>query len=283
MSYIFFGTPTFAAAILRTLLDAGFTPLAVVCNPDRPAGRKKTLTPPAVKTLISGGGKDISILQPEKLGSDFEEELKRLKADFYVVSSYAKIIPRRVLLLPRLGTIGVHPSLLPKYRGSSPIQSAILAGETETGVTLYLMDDKLDHGPTIAKRNVSIAPADTYVTLHNKLAEAAGQLLVKTFPRFAAEEIEPQPQNEEEATATQKFTSGDSFVSEKDLKNAESGMHPEEAVLVLRKIRALNPEPGAWTLRDGKRVKLLGAVMDDKRTLKLTRVQKEGKKPVDRI
>src|SRR3990167_7085225 len=188
MSYIFFGTPTFAAAILRTLLDAGFTPLAVVCNPDRPAGRKKTLTPPAVKTLISGGGKDISILQPEKLGSDFEEELKRLKADFYVVSSYAKIIPRRVLLLPRLGTIGVHPSLLPKYRGSSPIQSAILAGEKNTGVSLFLLDEKVDHGPVIAKGECAIEDSDNYSTLLVKLANLSGDLLARNLAGPAATE-----------------------------------------------------------------------------------------------
>jgi methionyl-tRNA formyltransferase len=140
MRYVFFGTPRFAEIVLRKLLDAGMPPVALVCNPDRPVGRKKIVTSPPTKTLATNNRTPIEILQPEKLDEAFMEQLQTLRPDFFVVAAYAKIIPKAVLAIPRLGTLGVHPSLLPKYRGASPIQSVILNGERETGVTIYAMD-----------------------------------------------------------------------------------------------------------------------------------------------
>src|SRR6266481_8138985 len=154
MKYVFFGTPEFAAIVLDELIAAGFLPDAIICNPDRPAGRKKVITPPPVKKLIAERGLEsqTKILQPEKPTPELFKEFDDI--DFFVVAAYAKIIPQSILDIPRLGAIGVHPSLLPKYRGSSPIQSAILAGEMETGVTLYMLDHKMDHGPMLAAERV---------------------------------------------------------------------------------------------------------------------------------
>src|ERR1700690_3293179 len=141
MKYVFFGSPRFAAIVLQKLIDGGIAPAAGVCNPDRPVGRKKIVTPPPVKTLVVSTSSEIDILQPEKLDDMFTKRLAAIEPDFFVVAAYAKIIPANVLAIPRLGTIGTHPSLLPKYRGASPIQAALLGGDAKTGTTLYLMDE----------------------------------------------------------------------------------------------------------------------------------------------
>ncbi|MBI2594734.1 MAG: methionyl-tRNA formyltransferase, partial [Candidatus Colwellbacteria bacterium] len=134
--YVFFGTPRFAAIILEKLINTGIPPVALVCNPDKPVGRKQVITPPPTKTCIlkqeSRIKNKIQIFQPEELGM-IRDSLFTLQPDVFIVAAYAKILPKKILEIPRLGTIGVHPSLLPKYRGPSPIQSAILAGEEETG------------------------------------------------------------------------------------------------------------------------------------------------------
>ena len=129
MNYIFFGTPSFSARCLKILLDHGMVPAAVVCNPDRPVGRKQVVTPPPVKTIIAELAPTVPILQPEKLDADFQAKLKAFNPDFFVVFAYNKILRKEVLDIPRLGTVGVHPSLLPKYRGPSPFQTALLDGK----------------------------------------------------------------------------------------------------------------------------------------------------------
>ncbi len=269
MNYIFFGTPEFAAIILEKLIKAGFPPLAVVCNPNRPVGRKKIITPPPTKVLAEKY--NIQVFQPETLvNSKFE--IRNSKFDFFVVAAYAKILPQEILAIPRLGVIGVHPSLLPKYRGPSPIQSAILNGEKETGVTLFLIDEKVDHGSILAKNKLQIADNDNYETLLKKLAELGADLLIETLPKFLKSEIAPLPQNESQATYTKKFITEDGYVD----------LQKDEPIIIERKIRALNPEPGVWTLMDikseQKRVKLLEAELVDAE-LKLTKIQVEGKKP----
>lgn len=277
MSYVFFGTPRFAAIVLKELLAAGLPPVALVCNPDRPAGRKKMITPPPTKELAVRHG-SIRVLQPEKLDADFAAQLKTLRADLFVVAAYAKIIPKAVLDIPRLGTLGIHPSLLPKYRGASPIQSAILDGESETGVTIYKMDEKTDHGPIIASgRAATDSLAATYGALEEKLAKLGGTLAVQTLPDFAAGKIKPVPQDESHATYTKKFTTEDGFIEETELAAAERG-GIKAAELITRKINALNPEPGAWTVRNGVRTKLLAAEIKNG-ALKLTNIQEAGGKP----
>ena len=277
MNYVFFGTPRFAELVLHELIAAGMPPAAVVCNPDRPVGRRRIITPPQVKQLAERN--DIRVLQPEKLDTAFEQELAALRPDFFVVAAYAKIIPQSVLDIARLGTLGTHPSLLPKYRGASPIQSVLLNGEARTGATIYLMDAKMDHGPILAQDELAIRGNETYLELEGSLAQQAGRLLAKTIPPFFAGTLEPRPQNESDATFTKKFTTENGFVPEHDLAAAESG-DAALAERIDRMIRALDPEPGAWTTREGKRIKLLAA-RNENGTLRLTRIQREGEKPKD--
>lgn len=268
MRYLFFGTPEFAAIILEKLITAGMPPALVICNPDRPAGRKKIITPPPAKILAEKN--KIPVWQPETL-TNFKSEILNFKLgeiDFAVVAAYAKILPKEIIELPRLSTIGVHPSLLPKYRGSTPIQSVILNDEKETGTTLFLIDEKVDHGAILAVDHLPIIENDTYETLLKKLAELSGNLLVKTLPQYINEKITPQTQNETEATYTKKLATQDAFVNlTKDT--------PES---IIRKIHALNPEPGTWTILNEKRTKILEAEIIEGK-LKLKKIQIEGKKP----
>lgn len=274
MKYVFFGTPRFASLVLGELLDK-MPPLAVVANPDRPAGRKKILTPPAVKTLFAGRNAAIELLQPEKM-SDIADRLRALKPDLFVVAAYGKIIPQSILDIPRLGTIGVHPSLLPRYRGATPIQSAILGGEDKTGTTLYLMDSAVDHGPILASAEVPIGSM-AYPELETALASLGAELLLETLPKMALDGIKPQVQDENLATFTSKFETEDAFVPWPELESAVNG-DSKTATDIWRKIRAFDPEPGAWTLKNDARVKLLGADLNDS-ALVLREIQRAGKKP----
>ena len=279
MRYIFFGTPKFAAIILEKLIEAGIPPVALVCNPDRPAGRKQVITPPPTK-LVARKQKienRIKVFQPEEL-DEIHVSLSTLQPDLFIVAACAKILPKEILEIPKLGIIGVHPSLLPKYRGPSPIQSAILAGEKETGVSLFLMDEKLDHGNVVSSIKYQVSREENYETLEKKLAELAGDLLVEALPKFVKGEIAPLPQDESQVTYTKKFTSEEGFISPEDLELATSGASPEKAVEIHQKTRALNPEPGGWTIKDTKRIKLLETELQNYKLL-LKRIQEAGKKP----
>ncbi|MFH1694381.1 MAG: methionyl-tRNA formyltransferase [Patescibacteria group bacterium] len=277
MRYIFLGSPEFASQVLETLIDAGMSPVALVCNPDRPAGRKKILTPPATKKLIQEKDLNIEIFQPEN-----KQELVALSptltemADFGIVAAYGLIIPRKFIESFKQGIIGVHPSLLPKYRGASPIRSAMLAGEKVTGVSLFMLDEKVDHGAILAQKDVYIT-GQYYEELAEELAILSGNLLVEILPDFKDKKIEAKEQNHEEATSTEKFTTEDARIEFEDLKIAQGG-NLGKAEQILRKIKAFNPEPGAFTFIDKKRTKILRARLEDSKLI-LEQVQKEGKKP----
>ncbi len=294
MRYVFFGTPRFAAIILGKLIDAGMPPVALVCNPDRPVGRKQIITPPKTKLLvINNQALGTKIFQPET-----KDELVKLnnqlfqEADFGIVAAYATIIPKEIIEKSKLGIIGVHPSLLPKFRGPSPIQSVILAGEKETGVSLFLMDEKVDHGPIISSKELVVSSRDNYETLEERLADLASEMLIETLPKFVkGKEQSPAYrlpagqagqagllQDESQATHTKKFTREDAFVLPEDLAVATSGKSLKKAIEIDKKIRALNPEPGVWTIQNNKRVKLLKARLIDPK-LELTRIQQAGKTP----
>jgi methionyl-tRNA formyltransferase len=277
MNYIFFGTPSFSARCLKILLDHGMPPAAVVCNPDRPVGRKHVITPPPTKQLIANSKWQIAVLQPEKLDAKFQEELQAFHPDFFVVFAYNKILKKDMLDIPCLGTVGVHPSFLPKYRGPSPFQTALLNGEMETGVTLYLINEGVDSGPILAKsKPVRVTDADTFNSLAEKLADVGGTMLLETLPPFYEGKTKPIPQNDADATFTKKFKTEDGFVEPDNLTAAERG-NAEKAAHLDRKIRALNPEPGVWTVRDGKRLKLLEAKIING-VLRLVVTQREGEK-----
>ncbi len=284
MNYVFFGTPEFSAVILERLIDAGMSPSLVITNPDRPIGRKQIMTSSPVKLCIENQVESIKssikILQPEKV-EDILNTLYSLpdtdRPSFAVLASYGKIIPKGVIELFPKGIIVVHPSLLPKYRGATPIQAAILNGDEETGTTLILMDEKVDHGAIVASRKYQVESRETYSTLHDKLAKLSADLLIETIPRFLSGEIEPTAQDESKATYTKKFTSEDAFVSESDLEEAQKG-GGDVAVAIDRKIRGLNPEPGTWSIIGGKRTKLLESEIIGGK-LKLKEIQVEGKNP----
>ncbi len=268
MKYVFFGTPAFAATILERLIRAGMPPVALVTNPDRPRGRRKIMSPPPVKELVLGLGAGIDVLQPERIDDSFVSQLAAYRADCGILAAYGSILPLSAFAVFPKGIAVVHPSLLPRYRGATPIQAPILAGDPETGTTLFLMDEKVDHGPIIAAKRVGICSSETYATLAGKLAEASADLIIEFFPRYVSGDIVPQAQDEALATHTKKISSADGFVDlEKD--------SPEK---IWRMVRALNPEPGVWTMQDGKRMKILEADLFDGK-LVIKKFQFEGGVP----
>lgn len=286
--FTFFGTPEFAAIVLEKLITVGWIPEVVVCNPDKPAGRKKIITPPPVKLLAIEY--DIKVYQPDKLEvGSWKLEISE-PVDFAIVAAYGKIIPKEILNIFPKGVIGVHPSLLPRYRGPSPIQTAILNGDAETGVSLFLMDEKIDHGQVLVNRKLKIENKETYKSLLKKLAETGAELIIETVPKWLTGEIKPVFQDDGSASYTKKFNAEDGFID----------LEKDSAEIIERKIRALNPEPGVYVFmnevlasayrqtglpagRHGladkkKRVKLLEAVLKDGR-LFITKIQIEGQKP----
>lgn len=263
MKYAFFGSPEFAKIVLQELIDAKLPPALVVCNPDKPLGRKKIITPPPTKILAKEH--EISVAQPET-----KEEIPNFLSkglDFFIVAAYSKILPKYVIELPKLGVIGVHPSLLPKYRGATPIQSAILAGETETGTSLFMIDEKVDNGPILAQKGLLVEQND-YQTLENRLAHLSGKLLAEILPDFIAGKTRPKPQNDDDATFTKKFSTEDGLVD----------LAKDDPMVIERKARALSAEPGVWTIKDGRRMKILKAELINGQ-LKLLEIQYEGGRP----
>ena len=277
-NFIFFGSPKFAEIILNNLIKSDFKPHLIVCSPDRPLGRKQIITPPPVKILA--GKNNIKIYQPEKLDiKNWQSEISE-NFDFAIVAAYSKIIPKEILKLFPLGIIGVHPSLLPKYRGASPIQSAILSGEEESGVSLYLIDEKMDHGPVFLKKKISIKEK-SYPKAEEALAILGGEMLVNFLPDFISGKISPLPQNHAAATFTKKIKTEDGFIELSLLKKALAG-DPILSKTIYQKILALNPNPGIYTINSaGKRIKLLSAALSpspDKKLI-LKQIQPESKTP----
>lgn len=267
MKYTFFGTPEFSKIVLEKLIESDFTPGLVVCNPDRPVGRDQIMTPPPTKVLAEKHG--IDVYQPKKLNPD---EFKRKTRDnkFAILAAYGKIIPKSIIDYFENGIIGIHPSLLPKYRGPTPIRSAMLAGEENTGVSLFLMDEKIDNGPVISKETLPIDKI-TYTRLKEKLANLGAEMVVSDAPRFIEGEIEARAQNHDKATKTEFIQSDDAKIEYSDLLKALKG-DKRLSKLIERRIRSLNPEPGAWTRTDenqilnlpkNKRVKLLESHLEN--------------------
>ncbi|MDP2665000.1 MAG: methionyl-tRNA formyltransferase, partial [bacterium] len=232
MKYIFFGTSEFGVIVLEKLVQAGYKPVLVVTTPDKPAGRNLELTPPPVK--VAAQKYSLEVVQPVK---PVELSLFKFEPDLFVVASYGEILPREVLDIPKKGTLNVHPSLLPQYRGPSPVHTAILNGDKSTGVTIMLLDEKMDHGPIVANSKFEILNSKlTYLELHNKLAELGAELLIKTIPEWVAGSIKAIPQDDSQATYTKIFKKEDGKIN-----------WNEPAEHIERQIRALAPWPGTWT------------------------------------
>ncbi len=249
LKILFMGTPEFGATILRALASSPHEVVGVVSQPDKPAGRKNVLTPPPVKQAALELG--LPIMQVERLrGAEILEELRRFsqEADVFVVAAFGMLLPVAVLEMPRLKCLNVHGSLLPAYRGASPVHQAILDGRSETGVTIMLMEKGLDTGPMLSKVAVPIAPDETQLTLMQKLAQAGSSLLLDTLPRWAVGEITPEPQDDSQATLT-------------GIIKKEAGRinWHESAQLIERKTRAYDPWPGVFTTWNEQPLKILKA------------------------
>lgn len=211
--FSFFGTPGFAVETLNILESHGLLPEVVVTAPDRPRGRGQQFQPTPVKEWAEK--RSIPILAPESLrkNQEFLEELGSYDIDYNIVAAYGLIIPKEIIDLPEYGSINVHPSLLPKYRGASPIESQVFADEKDIGVTIMLMDEKMDHGPILTQTTIArpgLIP--DALELEKVLVRAGGELLAETLIGHFSGEIDPQEQRHEEATYTQKITKEDSFI-----------------------------------------------------------------------
>jgi methionyl-tRNA formyltransferase len=204
----FFGTPEPAVEILEWLKKAKLMPLLVITNPDKPQGRNLALTPSPVK--IWAEEHDLDLFQPEKLDDAALATLSETAWDLFIVVAYGKIIPQAILDLPKYGSINVHYSLLPKYRGASPIESQILADDKNPGVSIMVLDSKMDHGPLLATAPVPVpAWPPTATELRQASNEVAGKLLTELLPTFLSGELKPQEQDHAIATYTKKFTKTD--------------------------------------------------------------------------
>lgn len=235
LNYLYFGSSNFSALILQHLIKSNYSPILVITQFPKIAGRKKALTPTPVDNIASRN--NIKVLKPENLKEEnFINQLKNIKADFALLSGYGKIIPSDLLKLFPYGFLNLHPSLLPKYRGATPLQSVILNGEKETGVTLFLMDEQLDHGPIIAQEKISLNERITLKDLENILAEKGVNLFLKNIFDYLNNKITPKEQNHQEATYCFKLTSEDEKIDWR-----------KPLIEIDRKIRALNPSPGVYT------------------------------------
>ena len=243
MRIAFLGTPEFALPSLKALIDRGDT-LAVFTQPDRPVGRKAVLTPPPVKVLAAQYG--IPVYQFEKIRSvEGREALEAFAPDLMVTAAFGQLLSAKNLAIPRLGTINVHGSLLPKYRGASPIQSAILAGESETGVTTMMTDIGMDTGDILLKRATPIDPDETYGQLSDRLAALGAALLIETLDRLEAGTLVRIPQDPEEATVCHMLTKEDGHI---DCARAAKAVHDL--------VRGTDPWPNAFVLLDGQALKI---------------------------
>ncbi len=240
MRVVFAGTPEFSLPALRVLLDSRHTIVGVYTQPDRPAGRGRKLTPSPVKRLAEKY--ELPVFQPESLRrQDAQDALASLDPDLMVVIAYGLILPPAVLDLPRLGCVNLHASILPRWRGAAPIQRAILAGDSETGVTLMQMEAGLDTGPVLAERRTVISEDETGGSLHDRLGRLAGELLAGRLDDLEARQLEPAVQDEALATYADKLEKGEAVIDWRG-----------DAAQLERQVRAFNPWPVAHTSYRGE-------------------------------
>ncbi|WP_035452884.1 methionyl-tRNA formyltransferase [Alicyclobacillus herbarius] len=242
---VFFGTPQFAVPSLLALVRAGHDVSLVITQPDRPVGRKRVLTSPAVKQTALELG--LRILQPERVRA--EEVLQQVAAcapDVLVTAAYGQILPERLLALARMGCLNVHASLLPRWRGAAPLQRAMMAGDTKTGVTLMEMVKELDAGPIVAVRETAIGENETWGALEARIAQLGAELLVEVLPRYLAGAIQPMAQPSEGVTYAERIVRRDEWI---DWNQPAWSVH--------NRIRALSPAPGATCTWNGRPFKVL--------------------------
>ncbi|MCU7837294.1 MAG: methionyl-tRNA formyltransferase [gamma proteobacterium symbiont of Taylorina sp.] len=243
MKVLFAGTPDFSAVALQALLDSEHEVVAVYTQPDRPAGRGRKLTASAVKALALEA--DIAVFQPLSLKDmDAQKELSACQADVMVVVAYGLILPEVVLKTPAYGCLNIHASILPRWRGAAPIQRAILAGDSHTGVTIMQMDKGLDTGDMLMTEICDINAMDSGSSLHDRLASMGAKLLLQTLDDIAADRLQPRKQDNSQATYAHKL----------DKKEAEIDWQ-SDAQLIVQKIQAFNSWPVAYTYLPGDKNK----------------------------
>ena len=249
MRVAFFGTPEFAVPSLEALLDTRFQVVLVVTQPDRPPGRSRsTLVPPPVKTIALAAALDV--VQPDRpVGDVFHRALEHAKPDIGVVVAYGHILKPEILAVPRLGMINVHASLLPRLRGAAPIQRAILTGEESTGITIMQMEAGLDSGPILHSARTPIGPAESAGELTTRLADLGAQALIDVLSLLGAGAARPKAQDHAAATYAPKVGREMAHIDWTD-----------DAAVIARLVRAMDPEPGAWTELEGQPFKLFGGV-----------------------
>lgn len=287
---IFAGTPEFAAKALAALLNTPHEIVAVFTQPDRPAGRGRQLKPGPVKQLALEH--QLPVLQPVSLKTpESMQQLKGLEADVMVVAAYGLLLPAQVLKLPRYGCLNIHASLLPRWRGAAPIQRAILAGDTQTGITIMQMDTGLDTGAMLLKKSCTITPEDTGASLHDRLAELGAEAIVEALAQLP--DLKLTPQDESQVTYAKKLSKSE----------AQIDWH-RSAEDIARQVRAYNPWPVAQTSANGQTLRIWAAeeltlqedaaagqiirlnkqgidVACGKGMLRITRLQPAGSKPMD--
>ncbi|MBO4433314.1 MAG: methionyl-tRNA formyltransferase [Clostridia bacterium] len=290
MRIVFMGTPEYCVPTLSKLIDAGHEICAVFCQPDKPVGRKQVLTPPPVKVFATE--RQIPVYQPLTLRDGFAlSVLREIAPDIIVVVAYGKILPKEILYLPKYGSINGHASLLPKLRGASPIQWAIVSGETQTGVTVIQMDEGMDTGDILSAFITDILPNETAGELFSRLSQITADLMVNTLKDIENGNITPKKQNDSLATYAP--------IIKKEMAAIDFSKSAKEIVCL---VRGFNPWPVAFCFIDNKRVKVyeaaersdysgnLGEVIiseerlvigcGDNTAIELITVQPEGKKPM---
>jgi len=241
---IFMGTPEFAVAILQSVVQSSYPVLAVYSQPDKSAGRGHKVVFPAVKKLALE--RQIPVIQPETFkSSEVVGQLASFQPELIIVAAFGFILPQEVLSLPKFGCLNIHPSLLPRHRGPSPVANTILCGDELTGVTIMLMDAGMDTGPILAQEKVGISFMNTTGSLSSKLADVGAKLLLETLPNWISGELNPQAQDESQATYSKLINS----------KDAEIDWHLS-AVELWRRVRAYDPWPSCYTWYQGKRLKI---------------------------
>ncbi|KKQ85523.1 MAG: Methionyl-tRNA formyltransferase [Parcubacteria group bacterium GW2011_GWF2_38_8] len=282
LNFIFWGTPDVASETLKILKENGYMPSLIITAPDKPQGRKMTITPPPVK--IWAIENKIPYTQPEKLseeqnilkGQSLREfpqglslESKNILPELSIIVAYGKIIPENILNLPKLGSVNIHYSLLPKYRGASPVESAILNGDTETGITIQKMEYKMDTGPIIAQEKVEISPDEKAGELRKRLIKIGGELLVKILPDFIDGKIKLTSQDERLASVCKKIKKEDGLI---DLNN--------DPIKNYNKFRAYAIWPRIFFFKDSKRIIITDAVLENNQFV-IKKIIPEGKKEIN--
>jgi len=279
MKIAFFGGEPLSVPVLNELKDFDIIPELIVCNPDRPSGRKMQLTPPPTK--VWGEKNNIEIFQPETYKDKVvKNKLTEGEFDLFIVVAYGKILPKWLIDLPKHGTLNIHPSLLPSLRGPSPIRSAILEDIRETGVTIIKMDEEMDHGPILTQMKMEIDPKNWPVDgteLDTAMARMGGALLASVIPDWIEGKITPTEQDHDKATFCSKIT--------KDMSELKINPHDlpkdDEAYQILLKIKAFSGWPETFFMHEEKRIKIKQAHIDETNTLNITLIVPEGKKETD--